>query len=287
MRATFRYHHDTGLLRAFLWSILLGGTVKPTLENPNTAGDMSGFDVESLRLVIEEGRRQLDSQSERFRHATDRAKSYHGCPPLLGFLGAQLDRLGQLHGDRHWLFWAVWGVAAFLSLAGTAAAAATVVVKADFEGVDTTRISTWTSPGLRTARRGLRGAVRTGEVTVAARVTVFRQATRITVWGAVSAAEPLQSRSSCPPRTSCVKYHRTVDDRRRVARGRGPSGVAVVTEASAALRMSRASLRVGTLALLCTTAFRSPTSSVVISPGSSPSRSGMRQAYRESSDQRV
>ena len=154
MRATFRKVHNTGLLRAFLWSVLVGGTVSPALENPNSPGDMAGFDEESLRIVIEEGRRQVDSQSERFRHATDRGQVVLTVAlALLGFLAAQLDRVSKVHADRLWVFWAVWGAAALVSLIGTAAAAAAVVVKADFLAVDTTQISTWTSPVLRELAR--------------------------------------------------------------------------------------------------------------------------------------
>lgn len=189
MRATFRNEHTTGLLRAFLWSILVGGTVAPILPNPNSPGDMSGFDEESLRLVIEEGRRQLDSQAERFRHATDRAQVLLTVAlALLGFLAAQIDHLDGLHGYRHWLFWAAWGLAVLLALTGTAAAAATVVVKADFDAVDTTQISAWTPPVLRQLADDYAHVVRTGEVTVAARVTIFRQATRIIVWSAIISA---------------------------------------------------------------------------------------------------
>jgi hypothetical protein len=69
--------------------------------------------------------------------------------------------------------------------AGLEAAAAVIVAKASFAQIDTTQASGWKPPILKQVAGDYADAVKLGEVTVADRVTVFRQATRFLIWGAV------------------------------------------------------------------------------------------------------
>jgi hypothetical protein len=198
VRATFtrgfrkkkpEWEHETGATRAFLWALFIGGDLSPVHENRNEVDDVSEFDDESLKLVVDEGRLQAARQGERFRHATDRGQLLLTVDlALLGFLAALLHHLVQLHGDRKCIALGVWAVSALLTVIGTAAAAAVVVVKATFGGVDTTNMTTWSPPILRKLALDYAEAVIIGELTADLRVTVFRRATRITVWGAVLAA---------------------------------------------------------------------------------------------------
>ncbi len=198
MRATFtkkfrknkpEWKHETGATRAFLWALFMGGDLSPVHKNPNKVGNVSKFDPASLELVIDEGRLQAARQGERFRHATDRGQLLLTVDlALLGFLAALLHHLLQLHGDWKDTSLGIWAISALLTVIGTAAAAAVVVVKATFGGVDTTQMTTWTPPIQQQLALEYAEAVRVGELTADLRVTVFRRATRITVWGAVLAA---------------------------------------------------------------------------------------------------
>lgn len=192
MRATFdrgKRAHQTGVTRAFVWAVLLGGEVKPNHENPNTPGDLSAFDNESLRLVIEEGREQALRQNERFRHATDRAQILLTVDiALLGFLGALLHHLLGLHGSRETLSIIIWAISVGSIIFGTAAATGVVAVTARFGGIDTTIVSNLSPPVMRELAGDYASSVRIGELTADLRVTAFRQATRITAWGALVAA---------------------------------------------------------------------------------------------------
>jgi len=192
MKASFKGKIHTWNMRitwAFILALLVGGDVLPGHTNPNSPGDMQGFDDDALHLVIEEGRAQIDRQNERFRHATDRGQVLLTVDlALLGFMAALLHHLLQLHGKREEIALIVWGVSALLAVIGTATAAAVVAVKATFGGIDTTIVSGMDPPILKKLAEEYAGAVRTGELTADLRVTAFRSATRITVWAGVLAA---------------------------------------------------------------------------------------------------
>ncbi len=177
------------LTAAFIAGLLFGWEVKGEQESPNHPGDVTEFDELSLRLVVEEGRRQIDNQSERFKHTTDRAQVVVTVSLLALPFWVGLFSLARK--SRHWQEWVsggLWVLAGFLLVCGLAAAAAVAVTKANFEAIDTTQITTWDPPVLRRMAMDYAGAVRLGEGTVADRVTVFRQATRLLVWGAIFAA---------------------------------------------------------------------------------------------------
>ena len=107
---------------------------------------------------------------------------------LIGFLAALLHHLLQLHQSRRDVAIAFWVLAVLLVLFGTGFAAAVVSTKANFTQIDTTEISRWKPPVLQELARDYADSVRLGEITVAMRVTVFRVATRLTLWGALVAA---------------------------------------------------------------------------------------------------
>jgi hypothetical protein len=63
-----------------------------------------------------------------------------------------------------------------------------MTVKATFSGVDTTQMTTWDPPVLRQLAKDYASAVRIGEMTVALRVTIFRQAARASALAALVAS---------------------------------------------------------------------------------------------------
>lgn len=192
MKATLRigqWEHSTGLTRAFILALLLGGEVLPKHDNPNQPADICKFDDQSLQLIVDEGRAQVERQNDRFRSATDRGQILLTVNlALLGFIAALLHHLLQLHGIRETAALAAWGVSATLAILATAAAAAVVVVKGRFGGIDTTKLTTFEPPLLLPLAREYAKAVRTGELTADIRVTAFRSATRLAVYAGMLAA---------------------------------------------------------------------------------------------------
>jgi hypothetical protein len=169
--------------------MLFGGEVRPTHKNPNQPGDICKFDDESLRLLIEEGRTQAERQTDRFRHATDRAQILLTVDiALLGFMAALLHHLLQLSGGRETACIILWAISSAIAIFATVAAAAVVVVSARFSGIDTTIVSNMSPPILMKLARDYASSVRSGELTADLRVTVFQQTTRITVWATLIAA---------------------------------------------------------------------------------------------------
>ena len=177
------------LTPAFILGLVFGGPVKPTLLNPNTPSDMKGFDDADLQLVVDEGRRQLGNQTGAFQHVQGRAQSLLTvCLAVLAFATGAIGRLQKICGARFVIALIVFVMAMSLVILGLALAAAVIVVRADFDQTDTTQITGFDRPLLKSVAADYADVVRIGEITIAARVTLFRMATRYTVWGAVLTA---------------------------------------------------------------------------------------------------
>jgi hypothetical protein len=189
VKATWKKKAEIPLTWAYILAMLLGGTARPENLNPNAPGDISEFDEPSLTLLVEEGRRQIQEQMDRFKHVTDRAQVLLTVSiVLLGFLSATFQHANHASAWARVVALAVWSVAVSFALAGFAAAASVMVVPAEFEGIDTTRVSNWDPPILRRLAAAYSKAVVVGETTVAARLTLFQRATRLVCWAAVIAA---------------------------------------------------------------------------------------------------
>jgi hypothetical protein len=188
LNATWK-QKDINSTLAFVLALLFGGSVIPERLNPNEPADLSGLSPESLRLIVEQGRRQLDAQSERFRHTTDRAQTLLTVSLVaLAFVAGILSRVTSTNGAQRVIAATFWAVGIVLVLLGATAAAAVIVVRADFSAIDTTQMTHWSEPVLPDLASDHARSVIRGENTVAARVTLFRQATRMVTWGAVLAA---------------------------------------------------------------------------------------------------
>jgi hypothetical protein len=181
--------HELGLTLAFVADLVLGGGVEPEQLNTNKPGDMSRFDTDSLRLVVEEGRRQLQVQADTFRHTTDRGQVLLTMSlVVLGFVAATFGSINAVAGLPGIVGLGIWSFSVGSSAMGIAAAASVVVSKAQFRAPDTTQLSGFEPPILRQLAGDYAETVILGETTVAARVTMLRQATRLVCWGAVLAA---------------------------------------------------------------------------------------------------
>ncbi len=174
---------------AFLLALVFGGQVTPTLTNPNSPGEMDDYDVDDTQLIVDEGRRQLDNATSKFEHVQARAQTLLTVSLVaLAFTTGGIARLADVSGPRFVIALVIATGATVLAVIGLGLAAAVIVVRADFEQIDTTRISNLEPPIRPAVARDYASSVRRGEITVAARVTAFRMATRYTVWGALLTA---------------------------------------------------------------------------------------------------
>jgi hypothetical protein len=141
--------------------------------------DISGWSADELRLLVEEGRRQLDRQRAELERVQTRAQFlFTTAVALLAVFVSQTDRIG---GGAA-VLWAL-GLAAVAW--GMLGAAALMSVRAEFGGIDSTRLShQQASEVLFSLARAYSSTVRVGENTVATRITVFRDAVLLVVVGA-------------------------------------------------------------------------------------------------------
>jgi hypothetical protein len=188
MKVMWRGRH-VRLAPAFLLSLLLGGPVSALRQNPNQPENIGTFDDADLQFVVDEGRRQIDAQRSDFEHVQSRAQSLLAVGlAVLGFSAGGLGWLTRVHGATYAADLLLWIVAFGVVLIGVGLSASVVVVQANFDRIDTTQMTRWTTPVLRSLAEDYAKSVRVGEITVADRVTVFRLATRYISWGAVLTA---------------------------------------------------------------------------------------------------
>lgn len=188
MKATWK-QHDLRLTTAFLLALFFGGSVEPSLKNPNEPGNLDGRSEASLRLIVEEGRRQVEAQTSRFQHVQARAQILLSVSLVaLGFTSGILTKIRSAPTAREVIGWIVWSLALLLVLLAVSTAAAIIVVRADFASVDATRVSAMDEPILPALAADYADVVRIGEIAVAVRVALLRQATRYLAWGSLIAS---------------------------------------------------------------------------------------------------
>ena len=175
---------------AFGIAVLVGGRVDPDPVNPNRPGTIShSAEIADLQLIIDEGRRQLDAQSARLDLVNGRSQALlTAALAVLAFAASGFNRLDRVHRVALLACWFVWVIALSLIIVGTLLAAAVIVVRADFDAIDTTQMSHWKPPLLHKLAADYAEAVILGETTVAARITVFRLSTRLVSWSAIVTA---------------------------------------------------------------------------------------------------
>lgn len=177
------------LTPAFVLALIFGGAVTPELANPNDPGPMDEFTQDELQIIIDEGQRQLDNATGSFEHVQNRAQVLLTISlAVLAFAVGAYGRLDRVDGPALVIASAVLVLAMVLVVLGLALAGAVIVVRADFDQVDTTQASAFAPPIRKAVAADYATSVRVGEITVAVRVNVFRIATRYTVWGAILTA---------------------------------------------------------------------------------------------------
>jgi hypothetical protein len=144
---------------------------------------LDGWGDDALRIVVDEGRRQIDRQSERFDRVRSGAQFlFTTALALLVVLGASAHRVLDQEGVVLRVAWMIGLVAV---AGGTLGAAAILTVKAEFGSIHTALLSRSGPDPLRDLAVAYTQQVRAGENTLNARVTVYRDAVWLVLVGAL------------------------------------------------------------------------------------------------------
>lgn len=115
-----------------VWILLRpGGSAGAHTLDLNKAGDISAWSSSDIRLLIEEGRRQVDTQHEDLERVRSRAQAVLAIGLVLeGTAGSLRAAVDSAHATYLWVLWIV----ALLFVAwGVLGSAATAVVRADMQ----------------------------------------------------------------------------------------------------------------------------------------------------------
>lgn len=144
---------------------------------------LDGWGDDALQIVIDEGRRQIDRQSDRFDRIRSSAQFlFTTALALLVVLGASAHRV--LHREGVVLS-AGWVIGLLAVAGGTLGTAAILTVKAEFGSIHTALLSRSGPAPLRDLAVAYTQQVRAGENTLNARVTVYRDAVWLVLVGAL------------------------------------------------------------------------------------------------------
>lgn len=171
-------------LRHVLVLLWPGGDPGGFTVHPSGPGDVAGWSEDSLRLLVEEGRRQLDRQRSDFDSTQGRAQFlFTAAVALLAVFSSQVGLLRNVSG----FLVASWAAGLLAILLGLLGAAALMSTRGMFGMVDACLLSRETDPPvLQAVAQGYANAVPVGENTVATRVTVLRDAVFLTTVGGAS-----------------------------------------------------------------------------------------------------
>jgi hypothetical protein len=173
-------------LRVYLWhcsAVVRPGVEVPVFGEPSQfTGDLTNCEPEDLKLVIEEGRRQLDRQLGDLERLRSRGAT---------FVTVGLAEIALLAGgastyfDHGWLTKFAWMLSGVLVVLGLAGAAALLTARSVFARTDTRQIAQSPSPLLPILAHAYATSTDIGEETVRTRITVLRDTVYLQVLGAL------------------------------------------------------------------------------------------------------
>ena len=166
--------HITGLVRP--------GARLPNFEvHPGTRGSLEGWEDDDLQLLIDEGRRQFDRQLGDLDRLRGRAQFLFTIG--LALAGAIASQAGSSNCLGATLPWVIGLAASAFAVLG---AAAIMTGRADFEMIDSAALSRYDRPVRRPLAEDYAEMLRTGEETVATRLSLFRLAAVWLILGALA-----------------------------------------------------------------------------------------------------
>jgi len=151
-------------------------------------GNLSDWSNDDVVLLLDECRRTLDGQHQRFDRLRTTAQVLLPIAiALLVVIGADLrDVMGEPSSWLRYILYAAWGLGMGLVLMSGLGAAATLSVRSDFGTVLPTLVSQLTPPVRPQVARAYAQQIAVGETTVATRITVIRDAVTLLALGGVS-----------------------------------------------------------------------------------------------------
>jgi hypothetical protein len=163
----------------------VAGLIAPGVELPVhrahqiESRPLDEWDADDLQLMIEEGRRQADRQMSDFARIGGRAQWLFtvGAAMVVALAGRF-----ALH-DYSGVHLVLCLVGLTLLTLGVAGSAALMAARADFRQIDTAVFSSYDAPRHRNLAGSYARMLRTGENTVATRITIYRQAVVYVILG--------------------------------------------------------------------------------------------------------
>ncbi|WP_329007639.1 hypothetical protein OG271_18160 [Micromonospora rifamycinica] len=167
----------------YVLAVLRPGVEVPTFGQPESfTADIERFTPDDLKIIVEEGRRQLD------RQLADLEKTRSRAATLLTIGLAELAVLAT-SANRVFLLGVparvVWAISALLVVLTIGGAASLLTSRADFGRLETRQLAGGPMPVLRQAALGYAHTVGTGEETVRTRITVLRDGVLLAVTAAL------------------------------------------------------------------------------------------------------
>lgn len=185
------FREEAPVYASHVWALLWPGrrvqhhSVLPT--ELATVGDLADWSDEEVDLLINESRRALDEQHRRFDRIRATAQVLlPTATALFVVLGSELSNVQDEQSVRvRWLMYLVWAIGSGLVLLAALGAAAVMSVRSDFGAVFPTLVSQLPAPIHKELARAYARETLTGEITVATRLTVIRDAVTLLALGGV------------------------------------------------------------------------------------------------------
>jgi hypothetical protein len=167
---------ETVIYLNYVWALFRPGhPVRVFCAHNIEPGPLEAWDVDDKKLLIEEGRRQLDRQLVDLHQIQARAQIVLTAGLLLtGGLSATLPAITSAptgRGVGAFLLWVGATIALLFAILGSAAV---IVVRVDFRAIDATLLSRVQPPVLDSLAAAYARSVRTGGNTIATRLSVLR-----------------------------------------------------------------------------------------------------------------
>jgi hypothetical protein len=168
---------------AYALALLRPGVEVPLFAAPATfTGDIHKLDGDDLKVVVEEGRRQLDRQLADLEHNKSRAGTL--LTLSVGEIAA-LSATAQRTFQHGLLLIVAWVLSALLAVLAAAGGASLLTSQARFGRLDTPSLAAGRRPALRNAALTYARWVGIGEETVKTRITVLRDGVLLAVLAAL------------------------------------------------------------------------------------------------------
>lgn len=179
---------DRGEIRMYLAHLrgLWPGARVPTFQvHPSSPGDIATWSAEECQLLVEEGRRQVDSQRDQAEQI--RTRSQFLFTTALALAAVSFAGRSAVFTARNNVPLAVWSLGLLLTFLGALGAASVIVARKEFGSIDAAVMTTvYVPPVLPHLAAGYSRIVGTGENTVATILTVHRDSVLLVLAGAVS-----------------------------------------------------------------------------------------------------